>query len=220
MFRLINVYKFTSLIPFVRQLVCITFLALPLLSCRGSSEPRPLTITILGDSLTAGYGLNQDLAFPARLEIALREAGWPVTVINAGVSGDTTAAGLARLDWVLQDKPDVLIIQLGANDALRGLAPQRARSNLDEMIRRTKSRGIKVILAGMQAPMNLGLGYRREFNPIYPELAEKHNIPLYPFFLEGVAGKTALNLDDGIHPNADGINEMVRRFTPFLLRHL
>ncbi len=213
-------FPFKSYIPFVRHLVCITFLALPLLSCKGSSEPRELTITILGDSLTAGYGLDQEQAFPARLEVALREAGWPVTVKNAGVSGDTTAAGLARLDWVLQDEPDVLIIQLGANDALRGLPPQRARANLDEMIQRTKARGIEVILAGMQAPLNLGLGYRREFNPIYPELAQEHNIPLYPFFLEGVAGKSDLNLADGIHPNAAGIEEMVRRFTPFLLRHL
>ena len=206
-------------ILFVRQLVCITFLALPLLSCR-ASEPRALTITVLGDSLTAGFGLDQELAFPARLQVALREAGWPVTVNNAGVSGDTTAAGLARLDWILADTPNVVIIQLGANDALRGLPPQQARENLDEMITRTKSKGIAVILAGMQAPINLGLAYRREFNPIYPELAKKHNVPLYPFFLEGVAGKTALNLSDGIHPNAEGIEEMVRRFTPFLLRHL
>ena len=207
------------LIRFVRQLVCLTFMAIPLLSCRGA-EPRPLTITVLGDSLTAGYGLDGDSAFPAQLQTALREAGWPVTVINAGVSGDTTAAGRARLDWVLQEAPDMLIIQLGANDMLRGLPPESARTNLDDIITRGKSRATQVILAGMQAPLNLGLAYRREFNRIYPDLAEKHDIPLYPFFLEGVARKSELNLDDGIHPNAQGIQEIVRRFTPFLLRHL
>ncbi len=220
MYRLGRICKSTQYIPFVRHLVCITFLAIPMLSCRASSEPRPLKITVLGDSLTAGYGLDAEQAFPARLQEALREARWPVTVINAGVSGDTTAAGRARLDWVLQDEPDVLIIQLGANDALRGLPPQGARENLDDMITRATEKGVQVILAGMQAPMNLGLGYRREFNPIYPDLAEKHNIPLYPFFLEGVAGKAELNLADGIHPNAKGVEEIARRFTPFLLRHL
>ncbi len=207
-------------IRFVRHLVCITLLSLPLLSCHGSSEPRPLRIVVLGDSLTAGFNLEEEQAFPARLEAALRAVDWPVTIINAGVSGDTTAAGLARLDWVLEEEPDILILQLGANDALRGLPPQRARNNLDEMIARAKSRNTRVILAGMKAPMNLGLGYRREFNPIYPKLAEKHDIPLYPFFLEGVAGKSELNLPDGIHPNAEGVNEIVRRFKPFLLRHL
>jgi len=220
MYHLGRICKSTQYIPFVRHLVCITFLAIPMLSCRASSEPRSLKIAVLGDSLTAGYGLEAEQAFPARLQEALREAQWPVTVINAGVSGDTTAAGRARLDWVLQDEPDLLIIQLGGNDALRGLPPQSARENLDDMITRATEKGVQVILAGMQAPMNLGLGYRREFNPIYPELAQKHNIPLYPFFLEGVAGKAELNLADGIHPNAKGIEEIVRRFTPFLLRHL
>ncbi|MFU8780937.1 MAG: arylesterase [Kiritimatiellia bacterium] len=213
-----KVFKNNRYIYFARTLVCITFLALPLASCR-ASEPRALRITVIGDSLTAGYGLDSQNAFPAQLERALRATGWPVTLNNAGVSGDTTAGGRARLDWVLQDQPDVLIIQLGANDALRGLSPEKAEENLDDMIQRTKARGIKVILAGMQAPRNLGLGYQRAFNPIYPRLAEKHGVPLYPFFLEGVAGNTDLNLADGIHPNAEGIQEIVRRFTPFLLQH-
>lgn len=207
------------LISFARQLVCITFIVFPLLSCR-AAESRPRTITVLGDSLTAGYGLENEQAFPAQLQVALRDGGWPVTINNAGVSGDTTAGGLARLDWVLQDEPEVLIIQLGANDALRGLPPATTRQHLEEMITRTKSRGIRVILAGMQAPLNLGQDYRQEFNAIYPNLAKKHDIPLYPFFLAGVVGRPNLNLDDRIHPNAEGVQLIVMQFAPFLLRHI
>lgn len=207
-------------LPFVRKLLCITFLTAPLLSCQGNSEPRALRIAVLGDSLTAGYDLDEEQAFPARLEKAMRDADWPVTLINAGVSGDTTAAGLARLDWVLEEQPDVLVIQLGANDAFRGLSPQRAKDNLEQMITRTKEQNIDVILAGMKAPASLGQDYQHAFNAIYPALAEEHDIPLYPFFLEGIAGKSEWNLPDGIHPNARGVDEMVRRFKPFLLRHL
>jgi acyl-CoA thioesterase I len=204
---------------FARKFAFITLISCFALS-RSVIAAEQLRITVLGDSLTAGYGLDPQFAFPRQVEQALRAAGRNVTVINAGVSGDTTAGGRSRLDWVLHDQPDVLIVQLGANDALRGLSPERAEENLDDIISRTRARGIRVILAGMQAPANMGSSYQSAFNPIYPRLASKHNLPLYPFFLDGVAGVTALNLPDGIHPNADGIHEIVRRVTPFLLKHL
>ena len=211
---------------FLRTCTCfglrLLFITTTLLSvaCRAEEPKPPVRIIVLGDSLSAGYGLAAEQAFPAQLEAALREAGWPATVINAGVSGDTTAGGLARLDWALQDEPDVMIIQLGANDALRGLSPDRAEANLAAILTRLHDAGVKPILAGMRAPLNLGHGYTSRFNPIYERLAQKHEVPLYPFFLEGAAGKPTMNLEDGIHPNAEGIAEMVARFMPFLQKHL
>ncbi|HSE78460.1 MAG TPA: arylesterase [Alphaproteobacteria bacterium] len=178
-------------------------------------------LVVLGDSLAAGYGLPSEEAFPARLQSALAAAGHTVEVINAGVSGDTTAGGLARLDWALGNPaPGFAIVELGANDALRGLDPARAYENLDRIIARLKQRSVKVLLAGMKAPRNLGRDYANAFDAIYPRLAEKHRVALYDFFLDGVAAIPALNQRDGIHPNARGVEIIVERILPHVTRLL
>lgn len=176
------------------------------------------TILDLGDSLTAGYGLMPEQAFPARLEAWLRAHGIAARVVNAGVSGDTTAGGLARLDWALADKPDLVILALGANDALRGVPPATVRSNLDKMLEKIEATRAKVLILGMLAPPNLGEEYARVFNAIYPELARTHHAALYPFFLEGVAMKRDLNQPDGLHPNARGVEVLVERIGPVVAR--
>jgi acyl-CoA thioesterase-1 len=175
---------------------------------------EPLRIVALGDSLTAGYRLPPDAAFPAVLQRALRERGWAVEIENAGVSGDTTAGGRERLDWSVPDGTHGVILELGANDALRGLDPALARAALDDMVTRLKARGIGVLLAGMRAPPNNGAEYTRAFDAIFPEIAARHAIALYPFFLEGVAGDPSLNLDDGIHPTRAGVEAIVARMLP------
>jgi acyl-CoA thioesterase-1 len=177
-------------------------------------------ILAFGDSLTAGYGLPSDKSFAAQLEQRLREEGRDVRVTNAGVSGDTTGGGLARLDWSLEDTPDLVIIELGANDGLRGLSPERMRDNLDAMIVRSLETGARVILAGMRAPVNWGLAYRRQFDDVFPELADRHDIALYPFFLEGVVLEPSLLLDDGLHPNARGVARIVEGILPLVLEEL
>jgi acyl-CoA thioesterase I len=168
-------------------------------------------IVALGDSLTAGYGLAGETSFPARLEAELRRRGLDVEVINAGVSGDTTRGGLERLDWAVPEETDAVILELGANDALRGIDPSAIRSNLDNIIRQLVERDIAVLLAGMQAPPNLGDDYAAAFNAIYRDLAERHDVLLYPFFLDGVAARRDLNQADGIHPNEAGVNVIVER---------
>jgi len=185
-----------------------------------ATAPRPVsaadavTLVGFGDSLMAAYNLQASEGFPARLEAALRERGHDVTIIDAGVSGDTTSGGLARLDWSIPDGVDGVILELGANDALRGLPPEKTRENLEAMIARLKQRGIAVLLAGMLAPPNMGSGYETAFNAIYPELAAKYDVPLYPFFLDGVTGNPDMLLSDGMHPNTSGINTMVEKFVP------
>lgn len=179
-----------------------------------------LRLLVLGDSLTAGYGLQPEDSFPARLEVALVDAGYDVRVINAGVSGDTTAGGLSRLDWALSDKPHVVLVELGGNDALRGLPPADTYANLDAILVRLKNHAVRVILAGMRAPRNLGDDYATAFDSIYPRLARKYALPFYPFFLEGVALDPALNQPDGIHPNPAGVKEIVRRILPLLATEL
>jgi acyl-CoA thioesterase-1 len=174
----------------------------------------PTRIVVLGDSLTAGYMLNAKDSFPAQLERMLKAAGVAVEIVNAGVSGDTTAAGLARLDWAIPDGTDAVILELGANDALRGLDPGKARSNLNTIIARLKRRNIEVLLAGMMAPGNLGESYADAFNGIVPDLAKEHDLLLYPFFLQGVAMRHNLNLGDGIHPNARGVAVIVDGIMP------
>jgi acyl-CoA thioesterase-1 len=171
-------------------------------------------VLALGDSLTAGYGLAADQAFPAKLQAALRNRGLAVRVINAGVSGDTSAGGRARLNWSLADKPAAAIIELGANDAMRGLDPDATRGNLDAIIAELKKRGIAVLLAGMLAPPNLGPAYEARFNAIYPDLAAKHGVLFYPFFLDGVAAVPELNQTDGIHPTAAGVDIIVEGLLP------
>jgi acyl-CoA thioesterase-1 len=189
-------------------------LAILVLGMTPSEAASPLKLVILGDSLTAGYGLSAEQAFPARLEAALRQRGLEVEVVNAGVSGDTAQQGLERLDWSVEADADAVIIELGANDALRGLNPNETRKSLDQIIGRLTARSIPVLIAGMLAPPNLGAAYKEQFDAIYPELAKKHGVPLYPFFLDGVAAEHAFNLEDGMHPNAQGIEEIVRRMLP------
>lgn len=170
------------------------------------------TILALGDSLTAGYGLAQSDAFPVQLQAALRTVGLSdVVVINGGVSGDTSAGGRARLDWLLAESVDLVIVELGANDGLRGLDPAETYRNLDAILTNLSQRKIPVLLSGMLAPPNLGEDYGKAFNAVYPDLAQKYGVKLDPFFLEGVATEKALNQADGIHPNAQGVAIIVNR---------
>lgn len=179
---------------------------------RASAEP--LRIVALGDSLTAGYGLPASQSFPTRLQAALQAKGHEVVIENAGVSGDTTSAGLARLDWSVPQGTDAVILELGANDALRGLDPAIPEKSLDAILARLRERRIPVLLAGMKAPPNLGMPYQLRFNGIYDRLARKYDVPLYPFFLDGVAGDTGLNQRDGLHPTAAGVDIIVARMLP------
>ncbi len=179
---------------------------------------EPIRIMALGDSLTAGYGLAANESFPAQLERELNARGIPVQVINAGVSGDTTAGGLARLDWALADSPDLVILALGANDGLRAIDPEVTRANLDAILKKLTSLNLPVLVAGIYAPPNLGKEYGAEFNRIFPDLAAEYNALLYPFFLAGVATDPTLNQDDGIHPNAQGVTVVVQQILPFVIR--
>ncbi|WP_414653264.1 arylesterase [Hyphomicrobium sp.] len=179
-----------------------------------AAETRPATILAFGDSLTAGYGLKADESFPAQLQMALQAKGHKVNIINAGVSGDTTSGGLARLDWTLEPKPDAVILELGANDALRGVDPKVPRANLDKMLASLKEKGIPVLLAGARAPNNWGPDYARDFDAIFPDLAAKYGVPLYPFFLEGVALDRSYTQSDGLHPTSAGVAEVVKRILP------
>jgi acyl-CoA thioesterase-1 len=181
-----------------------------------AAADKPLTILVVGDSLTSGYGLAAGDGFPARLERVLSQQGFSVSVRDGGVSGDTTSGGRARLAWMLNrvPAPNAVIIQLGANDALRGVDPAVTEANLAAMIETLQARNLPVLLAGMRAPPNMGEEFRQRFDAIFPALATRYRIPLYPFFLEGVAGMAAMNQADGIHPNADGVGEIVRRITP------
>jgi acyl-CoA thioesterase-1 len=175
-------------------------------------------ILAFGDSLTAGLGLPASEAFPARLQARLKDDGIDVKMINAGVSGDTTTDGLARLDWALADKPDFVILALGANDALRGIDPKIVRANLDKMIDKIKASGAKILLVGMLAPSNWGVDYEQAFDRIFPEAAKAHDVPLYPFFLDGVAMNPTLNQPDGLHPNQRGIAVLVDRIAPLVAK--
>ena len=175
---------------------------------------QPLQLVGLGDSLMAGYQLPAADSYTARLEVALRAQGVDVVIANAGVSGDTTAGGLARADWSVPDGTSGVILELGANDALRGIPPQESEKNLDAIIARLKARNIPVLLAGILAPPNMGGDYAAQFNGLYQRLAEKHGVPLYPFFLDGVAAQAKLQLEDGMHPNPDGVGVMVERSLP------
>jgi acyl-CoA thioesterase-1 len=189
------------------------------------AEPGPagaasVKILAFGDSLTAGFGLGPDEAFPAKLQAALRAKGYDATVINAGVSGDTTAGGLARLDWALGDKPDYALVELGANDALRGIDPDEARGNLDRILNGLAAAKVKVLLMGMLAPRNWGPDYAQRFDSIYPDLAARHQVPLYRFFLDGVALDPKLNQADMLHPSAAGVDILVARTLPAIERLL
>jgi acyl-CoA thioesterase-1 len=175
---------------------------------------KPVKLVVLGDSLSAGYGLPATAAFPVRLQKALKDKGIEVEMVNAGVSGDTTSGGLARLDWSVAEGTEAVIVELGANDALRGIDPKVPRAALEQILTRLKARNIKVLLCGMLAPPNFGPQYAEQFNAIYPDLAKAFQVPLYPFFLEGVASDAKLNQSDGIHPTAEGVDVIVKAILP------
>lgn len=180
----------------------------------GHAAMAETRILALGDSLTAGYGLPAEASFPAQLETALKAQGYDVRVINAGVSGDTSAGGLARLDWALADEPQVAIVALGANDGLRGLPPAEMEKNLGTILTRLKARGIRVLLAGMLAPPNYGRAYADDYAAVFQRLAKTHQVALYPFFLDGVASQAKLNQADGMHPTEAGVKVVVDRIMP------
>jgi acyl-CoA thioesterase-1 len=190
-----------------------TVIAVSLILATGANA-RTINLVGFGDSLMAGYQLPPGDGFPEKLQAALKAKGLDVTIANAGVSGDTTTGGLARIDWSVPNGTDGVILELGANDALRGIPPEESAKNLDQMIIRLKERGIAVLLAGIIAPPNMGADYAARFNPIYQKLSEKHGLPLYAFFLDGVALEAGLKLDDGMHPNTKGVDVMVEKMEP------
>jgi acyl-CoA thioesterase I len=197
----------------------VAFLQVVLLLSATPAMAADKLIVAFGDSLVAGYGLKPNESFPAQLQGALRKNGIAARVHNAGVSGDTSAAGKARLTWVLaslKTKPDLVILELGANDMLRGLSPAQTRANLDAMLTELKRRGIRVILAGMRASPNMGKAFQAQFDPIYPALARKHGARLYPFFMSGVAAQKPLLIADGMHPNPRGVAVIVRGIYPLV----
>jgi len=197
-----------------RVLLCNWLIAAFAAGAFAQTKAAPVRIVVLGDSLVAGFQLKASDAFPAQLERALKAKGHAVDVINAGVSGDTTANGLERLRWAVPERTDAVILELGANDALRGLDAGRAKANLEKIITTLKAGGTEVLLAGMIAPRNLGEDYARAFDGIYPDLAKTHGLILYPFFLDGIALNGAFNLGDGIHPNPKGVAEITKRILP------
>lgn len=198
---------------FKAALLQIAVIALSL-ATSGMAKAEPLRLIGLGDSLMAGYQLPAVESYTAQLEKALKDKGLDVVIENAAVSGDTTSGGLARADWSVPDGTDGVILELGANDALRGIAPEESEKNLDAMLSRFKERGIAVMLIGMLAPPNMGEDYATRFNPIYARLAEKYEVPLYPFFLDGLVTEESLKLSDGMHPTGEGVGVMVSRSLP------
>lgn len=202
------------------QKIALVILGLLFLASAAPALAGTVKLVVLGDSLSAGYHLPQGSGFPEQLQWRLNKDGHQVSIANAGVSGDTTAGGLARLDWAVPKGTDAVIVELGANDALRGVNPKQTYKNLDKLISRLKKRGIKVLLAGMEAPRNLGTPYVKAFGAIYPKLAKKYHIRLYPFFLKGVAMQKSLLLSDGLHPNEQGVTVMVKNIKPYVERLL
>jgi acyl-CoA thioesterase-1 len=195
-----------------------------LLGLLSGSEPAnaqtSVKIAVLGDSLAAGYGIQPDQAFPMRLEAALKAQGRTVTILNQGVSGDTTAGGLDRIDWMLADKPDIVLVELGGNDALRGIDPATTEQNLAAIVEKLQAAHVIVWLAGMMAPRNLGSDYVKAFDGLYKRIADKYKVPLYPFILDGVAQDPALNQADGLHPNPRGAQIVADRLLPFVTKNL
>ena len=210
-------------LAFVNQARALGFITLLLGTLAAPPAPAApaaaaTKIVAFGDSLTAGYGLKPSDAFPVQLKARLEQDGYAVEIENAGVSGDTTSGGLARLDWAIADHPDIVLLELGANDALRGIDPKLTRTNLDAMLARLTRDHIKVLLVGMKAPRNWGPEFDNAFDAIYPDLAKKYAVPLYPFFLDGVALDAKLNQGDGLHPNAAGIEVIVAKIAPAVER--
>jgi acyl-CoA thioesterase-1 len=205
----------------VRQIpqlvICALFVAVSSTQFASGTE-QPPNIVVFGDSLVAGYQLPPGAGFPDRLQVALEEAGVAAKIVGAGVSGDTTSGGLSRLAWSVPDGTDAVILELGANDALRGLPPQLSAANLENMVKQLQDRNIKVLLVGMLAPPNMGEDYAAAFNPIYANLSEKFQLPLYPFFLDGVMTVEGMTLPDGMHPSPEGVDVMVAGILPLVER--
>ncbi len=178
------------------------------------AQDKPVNIVVLGDSLSAGFGLGGEASFPARLSAALKAKGVAVNIANAGVSGDTASGGLERLDWSVPEGTEAVILELGANDMLRGIEPDVTRRALDQIITKLKARNIAVLLCGMRAAPNMGAAYTKGYDAIFPALASTHQVVFYPFFLDGVAADNTLNQRDGLHPNAAGVDAIVKRILP------
>jgi len=195
-------------------LALVTFVCALAPAVARAADERPVKIVVLGDSLSAGFGLPADAAFPAKLALALKAKGIAANVANAGVSGDTASGGLGRLDWSVPEGTEAVVVELGANDALRGLDPALTKTALDGILNKLDGRRIAVMLAGMRAPRNLGADYVRAYDAIYPALASAHVVVFYPFFLDGVATDPKLNQSDGLHPNAAGVDVIVARILP------
>jgi acyl-CoA thioesterase-1 len=195
---------------------CLGLVMIALMSSlpAGAQTGKPVRIVVLGDSLTAGLGLPAQSTFPVKLQSSLKNKGIDAEISNAGVSGDTSSGGRDRLDWSVPDGTDAVILELGANDALRGIDPKLTRDALEDILKRLKARNIAVLLCGMLAPPNYGADYAARFNAIYPELAKQYGVPLYPFFLDGVAAEATLNQADGMHPTAQGVDVIVSRILP------
>ncbi len=210
--------------PILAALTMMSWLLAPIAAnaqdAAASIGKTPLQVVAFGDSLSAGYGVGPGESFPEQLQKALRDKGYDADVANAGVSGDTTTGGLARVEWSVPQSTDLVIVELGANDALRGVSPDITRKNLDAILQKLKNRGQATILAGMIAPPNMGGDYSRGFDPIYTDLAKKYDVPLYPFFLDGVAAKPELNQNDAMHPNAKGIAIIVEKMLPMVSQAL
>jgi len=203
----------------IAYLLCLPFLAGSIILLAAlHADARTVRLVGFGDSLMAGYQLQQKDTFPSQLQAALKAKGEDVEITDAGVSGDTTSDGLARLDWSIPPGTDGVILELGGNDALRGISPEKTRENLSEMIERLRTRKIEVLLVGILAPPNMGQAYAGKFDPIFPELARKYDVVYYPFFLDGVATHADLQLSDGIHPNEKGAAIMAKRFMPYAER--
>jgi acyl-CoA thioesterase-1 len=213
--------SFAAVEGLARTFLCLlAFSMTALVAAPASAQPvavdaaKPVKLVVLGDSLSAGYLLPGPAAFPARLQKALKDKGIATEIGNAGVSGDTTSGGLGRLDWSVPDGTDGVILELGANDALRGTDPKVPRAALTEIIQRLQARKIPVLLCGMLAPPNYGADYAEKFNSIYPDLAKQFAVPLYPFFLDGVVDNARLKLEDGLHPTAEGVDVIVQKILP------
>lgn len=196
------------------HIAVLMFALMTVANAAWAEAAKPIKLVVLGDSLSAGLGLPAQEAFPTKLQKALEDKGIEVGMTNAGVSGDTSSGGRDRLDWSVPDGTDGVIIELGANDALRGIDPDLTRTALTEIVQRLKARKIAVMLCGMLAPPNYGADYAARFNSIYPDLAKKFDVPLYPFFLDGVAADAKLNQADGIHPTAAGVDIVVKNILP------
>jgi acyl-CoA thioesterase-1 len=194
--------------------MALTTAATALAQTQAAAEAKPIKMVVLGDSLSAGLGLSASAAFPQRLQKSLKSKGMTVDMINAGVSGDTSSGGRDRLDWSVPEGTEAVIVELGANDALRGTDPAVTRAALSDILTRLKARGVAVLLCGMVAPPNYGNDYSARFNAIYPDLARSFGVPLYPFFLEGIAADASLNQADGMHPTAEGVDVIVKNILP------